>query len=179
MQINVEISIARRVIGAIVLGLLAVVILPQLFNGGGRIPDRPNMTIPTMIPAPDASRLSVELPIDARAENNRTEPTLAEQVVTEKPSKTGDTVAVIGVWSLQIASFKDSVNAATLRDGLREAGFRSYNKENALSDGSLLTQVMVGPVQNYDDVIALKTELSAALTSLNISGPPLVVKYSP
>lgn len=169
----------RRVIGAIVLGLLAVVILPQLFNGGGRIPDRPKMSIPAMIPAPDASRLSVELPMDARAVNNIQTSNPEDQIVIEDPRKSGDGTPIIGVWSLQIASFKDSANAASLRNGLRDAGFRSYNKENALSDGSILTQVMVGPVQNYDDVLALKSDVSVTLTTLNISGPPLVVKYSP
>lgn len=169
----------RRVIGAIVLGLLAVVILPQLFSGAGRIPDRPNMSIPAVIPAPDATKLSVELPMDARATNNVYPVNPESQIVKEDPRQGGDAQSVIGVWSLQIASFKDSANAASLRDGLRDAGFRSYNKENVLSDGSILTQVMVGPVQDYDDVLALKSDVSEALAALNISGPPLVVKYSP
>lgn len=170
----------RRIVGAVVLGLLAVIIVPQLFDGGGRIPDREKLSIPASVTKPDTSQLSVDLPIDARAVNhsNISDATslLVPQDQADVPKPTED---VAGVWSLQIASFKDNTNAASLRDGLRDAGFRSYNKENRLSDNSILTQVMVGPVQDYAQVLVLKEKLLKTLAALNISGPPLVVKYNP
>ena len=175
-----EISITRRIVGAIVLGLLAVIIVPQIFDGGGRMPDRPKLSIPQTVTKPDTSQLSVELPIDARSANHSSNVApvipLDNETAIDAPNTLDN---VNGVWSLQIASFKDNANAASLRDGLRDAGFRSYNKESKLSDNSLLTQVMVGPVQDYDEVLALKEKLKKALEELNIIGPPLVVKYSP
>lgn len=176
-----EISVTRRIVGAIVLGVLAIVILPQIFDGDGRIPNRTEMQIPPVIKKPDVSTLTVDLPVGVRASTNL-KPLEEKDIVAQEDTKepeVSDDVKPVGAWSLQIASFKDSKNAARLRDGLRTGGFRSYNKESRLSDGSLLTQVMVGPVQNYDEIKQLKVAVMKKGSSLGISGPPLIVKYTP
>lgn len=179
-----EISVTRRIIGAIVLGLLAIVILPQIFDGEGRIPNRPEMQIPPVIKKPDVSELSVDLPVTARASTNikpvQEQDVVAKiDVVPDETASTTSSKSPVGTWSLQIASFKSSKNAARLRDNLRSGGFRSYNKETRLSDGSLLTQVMVGPVQDYNEITRLKVAVSEKSVEMGVSGPPLIVKYSP
>lgn len=185
-----EVSVTRRIIGALVLGVIAIIVLPQIFDGEGRVPHRESLKIPPVIKKPDVSSLKVDLPVEVRASTNikrLTEEEVVAKVDTPKPvvveddnsENTSPKSSANSVWSLQIASFKDSNNAARLRDKLRSGGFRSYNKESRLSDGSLLTQVLVGPVQDYEDALTLKTSLISKAKDLGVSGPPLVVKYAP
>lgn len=179
-----EVSVTRRVIGATVLAMIAVVVLPYLFDGDGRIPNREALKIPPVIKKPDVSELRVDLPVEARAETNIQPKTESDVIATrDVPNPTVNESAPVvpkgTVWSLQVASFKESVNAARLRDSLRDSGFRAYNKENRLSDGSLLTQVLVGPVQTYDLAMDLKVKLAIEGKSLGVSGAPLIIRYVP
>lgn len=185
-----EVSVTRRIVGALVLGVLAIIILPQVFDGDGRVPHREALKIPPVIKKPDVSSLKVDLPVEVRASTN-IEPLTEDDVIAKEdapspsftPPKSSESSSTQteadGVWSLQIASFKDSQNAARLRDKLRSENFRSYNKESRLSDGSLLTQVMVGPIQDYNEALELKVTLLSKGKELGVSGPPLVVKYTP
>ena len=183
-----EVSVTRRIIGAIVLIALSAFILPQIFDGSGRIPDRPEMVIPPVVKKPDATRLTVDNPPEIKEAAARPLPAADDVVIEEAPkpvdqspasTESAASLVADGVWSLQVASFKDSKNAARLRDGLREKGLRAYNKETRLSDGSILTQVLVGPVSDYDKAQEMKSGISTEAAGLGISGPPLVVKYSP
>lgn len=177
-----EVSIKRRLVGAAVLVVFAIMILPVLFDGDGRVPesDLPNM--PPVIKKPDVSNLRVDLPVEARMPPEQA----AELDVPSAPAQdalaqpTGvDEQGQPRAWSLQIASFKSSENAARLRDELRTMGYRAYHQESQLSDGSLLTQVMIGPEQEYDKILSLRSTLQDDLKSLGVNGPPLVVKYQP
>jgi DedD protein len=182
----VEVSIKRRLVGAMVLVVFAIIILPVLFDGDGRVPvsDLPNM--PPVIKKPDVSSLRVDLPVEARMPKEQPAEQASDKA--EQPEPVSDAPAeATGIdaegnpraWSLQIASFKSSENAARLRDELRTMGYRAYHQESQLSDGSLLTQVMVGPEQVYDKILELRSTLQGDLKSLGVNGPPLVVKYQP
>ena len=174
-----EVSIKRRLVGAGVLVLFALMVLPALFDGDGRVPNQEPATIPPVPKKPDVSSLKVDLPVQARKPKEEPAPP-PEPKQDVKPARAGlDSEGVPNAWSLQIGSFKNSKNAARLRDKLRDAGFRAYNKETLLSDGSVLTQVLVGPEQAYDNATELKKQLVAKSKSLGLAGPPLIVRFEP
>ena len=187
-----EDTVKRRIVGAIVLVFFAILIVPVLLDGEGRIPEVANIEVPPMVKKPDTSELKVDLPVEARkteAEPQAEESAETPVPVAETPKAEAkdapaqksdfDEQGQLNAWSLQIASFKSTRNAAALRDKLRKQGFRAYNKESTLSDGSTLTQVLVGPESSYDKISVLKEQLAKSAHDLGLSGPPLIVKYRP
>ncbi|AJQ94993.1 SPOR domain-containing protein [Gynuella sunshinyii] len=194
-----EDTVKRRVVGAVVLAFFAVLIVPALLDGEGRIPEVDNIEVPPMVKKPDTSELTVELPVEARksdvpiaAQSPESRPAASETsspkdkpatAVTATPAATEpqdyDAQGQLKAWSLQIASFRSTRNAAALRDKLRQQGYRAYNKESVLSDGSTLTQVFVGPESSQQKISILKDQLTKSASELGLSGPPLVVRYRP
>ena len=188
-----EDTIKRRIVGAVVLVFFAILIVPVLLDGEGRIPEVANIEVPPMVKKPDTSELKVDLPVAARkTEPQAEEPVATLKVATPEPAESAkvaknvaaqtqdfDDQGQLNAWSLQIASFKSTSNAAALRDKLRKQGFRAYNKESELSDGSILTQVLVGPESDYEKISVLKEQLAKSASDLGLNGPPLIVKYKP
>ncbi|WP_428244287.1 SPOR domain-containing protein [Gynuella sp.] len=190
-----EDTVKRRVVGAVVLAFFAVLIVPTLLDGEGRIPEVDNIEVPPMVKKPDTSELMVELPVEARKSDS---PTVAQSPDSkpaapktssskDKPAATRaatetqdfDAQGQLKAWSLQIASFRSTRNAAALRDKLRQQGYRAYNKESILSDGSTLTQVFIGPESSQQKISILKEQLTKSASELGLGGPPLIVRYRP
>ncbi|MCH8551364.1 MAG: SPOR domain-containing protein [Natronospirillum sp.] len=174
-------AIKKRLIGALVLGVLLLLLLPVLFSGQGRLPEARITDIP------DAPVLS-ETPVMGE-DRERPRPEQAEEILAPAPPvddadevpapETDVPYAVdesgqIQAWSVQMGSFRDATNARRLLERLREAGYEAYTKESLLSDGSTLTQVMVGPDTDYSAVQARKDDLSEEFDT-----PALVVRFQP
>jgi DedD protein len=75
---------------------------------------------------------------------------------------------------VQVASFRDGSKASELRDRLRAEGFVAYVNEVMLSDGSLFTQVLVGPEPEIEAARARQSEIQST-----IGEQGLVVRYQP
>jgi DedD protein len=73
-----------------------------------------------------------------------------------------------------VASFRDSSRAAELRDQLREQDYDTYVNEVLLSDGSLFTQVLVGPNADLERMRRLQETIRE---ETGLQG--LVVRYQP
>jgi DedD protein len=92
--------------------------------------------------------------------------------VTGKSDKSDD-MALIHVWTIQLASFIDKENAVKLRNVLREQHEKAYMKEYK-SPGGHVFRVYVGPMLNKEDVsVALKRLKQAH----DLQG--MVVRYTP
>ena len=194
-----DVRIQQRLVGGLVILALIFLIAPVVLDGEGRLPEKITQ-IPPKPKRPDLSHLQIEpvtdnavevaaLPdgapeaavsvVEPQAEATATpaeapsvEPADEPAAQPEQPS-----VAVAPgerAWSVQVASFRDSAKAAALRDQLREEGFQTYVNEVILSDGTLFTQVLVGPETDIDDVQALKAEIKQ---KVELQG--LVVRYEP
>ncbi len=176
-----EVSIKRRLVGAAVLAAIAILVLPVLFDGSGRVPGREVANIPPVIKKPDTSDMRVDLPVVARQQPVKDpEPQSETLEMTPEEKKSGlDDQGNPKAWVLQLGSFKDSKNASKLVTRLRSENFRAFAKETLLSDGSLLTQVMVGPEQNFEKIEQLKDQLQQQANALKISGAPLIVRFEP
>lgn len=193
-----DVRIQQRLVGALVLLALVFLIVPVLLDGDGRLPEKITQ-IPPKPKRPDVSHIRVAEPArdilpalpdqppepiaaqpsGSAAEAPESDSGAAEASVSESDAA-GDAqnnaaAAITGdAWSVQVASFRESDKAGRLRDELRGEGFNTYVNEVILSDGSLFTQVLVGPDTDIDEVRRLKEEIK---TRMGLQG--LVVRYQP
>lgn len=188
-----DVRIQQRLVGALVILALVFLIVPVVLDGDGRIPEKITQ-IPPKPKRPDVSHIRVAEPAadvlptlpDPPAETEpepepadvsppATEPAAAD---TETSGTSADDAPVVEpgsrAWSVQVASFRDSSKAAELRDELREQDYDTYVNEVLLSDGSVFTQVLVGPDGDLERVRQLQESI---LEQTGLQG--LVVRYQP
>lgn len=196
-----DVRIQQRLVGGLVILALVFLIAPVVLDGDGRLPEKITQ-IPPKPKRPDLSHLQIEPIVDTatvsalpeqapqpavsivEAEPERVERITAPAIADEPDNKNATAVpaqqATVELapgeraWSVQVASFRDSSKAAALRDQLREQGFQTYVNEVILSDGTLFTQVLVGPETDIDSVQALKADIKQ---KVELQG--LVVRYEP
>ena len=191
-----DVRIQQRLVGALVILALVFLIAPVVLDGDGRIPEKITQ-IPPKPKRPDVSHIRVAEPVadvlpalpdppqaqpeqsDASAEPADTSPALAGTAPVE-PEPTAETSAAPPetpsgrAWSVQVASFRDSAKAAELRDQLREQDYDTYVNEVLLSDGSVFTQVLVGPDGDLERVRQMQQTI---LEQTGLQG--LVVRFQP
>lgn len=182
-----DVRIQQRLVGALVILALVLLIVPVVLDGDGRIPEKITQ-IPPKPKRPDVSHIRVAEPVadvlptlpDPPAETD-SEPAVAnpsEPDDAEVPDATADVAPAVApgsrAWSVQVASFRDSAKAAELRDQLRERSYDTYVNEVLLSDGSVFTQVLVGPDGDLERVRQLQERI---LEQTGLQG--LVVRYQP
>lgn len=188
----------RRVVGTIVLLALALIILPQLFDGEGsyqpqvqsRIPERPIITLlpepqqvrPVMIgdlqsPSVGAEAESVEL-TERAADSDESEPARVDSAasVTNLSTDTDSrpTLNAAGLpdgWVVQLGTFGDLDNARKLLTDLLANGYKAYERRS-LRDEREMSTILVGPVIVKAEAERLLTELAAALDL-----KPLIKRY--
>ncbi|MDA0895832.1 MAG: SPOR domain-containing protein, partial [Proteobacteria bacterium] len=188
----------RRVVGTIVLLALALIILPQLFDGEGsyqpqvqsRIPERPIITLlpepqqvrPVMVadsqsPSVGAEAESVELTEQA-LNGNESEPAGVNSVasVTSLSTDTDSrpTLNAVGLpdgWVVQLGTFGDLDNASKLLTDLLAKGYKAYERR-ALRDEREISTILVGPVIVRAEAERLLAELATALDL-----KPLIKRY--
>lgn len=177
-----------------VLAAFALLIAPVLLDGEGRIPQKIT-NIPPEPVRPDLSHIQIRTdvadvavtesvdaepqspaePVATEPEQASTEtmtPAVAEAPVVPSRQVTESSASTTRLWSVQVASFKDSAKAVALRDRLRSEGFKTYVREKLLSDDTLFTQVFVGPVETKQGADSLKAQVK---TKVQLQG--LVVRY--
>ncbi|TCS41446.1 SPOR domain-containing protein [Reinekea marinisedimentorum] len=181
-----ERKLQQRLVGILVLAAFALLVAPVLLDGEGRIPEkithippepvRPDLShiqtkpIVADVASGEAEPVEPELPVEQSAPeaetagSNRVEPVVAAATVTP-PSVQQAVSSSVGtqLWSVQVASFKDSAKAVALKDRLRSEGFNTYVREKLLSDDSLFTQVFVGPVETKQEADNLKAQVKAGV----------------
>jgi len=186
------------VVGTIVLLALALIILPQLFDGEGsyqpqvqsRIPERPIITLlpepqqvrPVMIgdlqsPSVGAEAESVEL-TERAADSDESEPARVDSAasVTNLSTDTDSrpTLNAAGLpdgWVVQLGTFGDLDNARKLLTDLLANGYKAYERRS-LRDEREMSTILVGPVIVKAEAERLLTELAAALDL-----KPLIKRY--
>ncbi len=162
--------VKQRVVGILVLGALAAIFLPMVFEFGDRhrvdtasqIPPAPDI-VPAVIPEParvegleagktdqdifqfDASRQAAAKAASAPAAEKRPPPAPADAV---KPAAaaapTLDARGVPNAWVLQVASFKDKARAQDITDQLLADGYKAFIRSATNADG-VAHRVYVGP----------------------------------
>lgn len=188
----------RRVVGTIVLLALALIILPQLFDGEGsyqpqvqsRIPERPIITLlpepqqvrPVMVgesqsPSTNAEAENIEL-TESAVSNNASDPAEVNSAasVTNLSTDTDSrpTLNAAGLpdgWVVQLGTFGDLDNASKLLTDLLAKGYKAYERRS-LRDEREMSTILVGPVIVRAEAERLLAELATALDL-----KPLIKRY--
>lgn len=173
----------QRLIGTILLLLLAAILAPLLFRGPDEVRVALDMDIPQPPPvAPVEPRPVVdESEVEQARERIRSEREAvreaaeahAEQVQSDG-DEPGQAPALSG-WSVQVASFSDRQNAVALEERLRDAGYSAYWRR-AEQEEQTLYRVFAGPELERQDAEQLKRRL-AMDEAFGQDG--LVVPYAP
>ncbi|MBL6752651.1 MAG: SPOR domain-containing protein [Pseudomonadales bacterium] len=185
-------------VGTIVLLALALIILPQLFDGEGsyqpqvqsRIPERPIITLlpepqqvrPVMVgesqsPSANAEAENIEL-TESAVSNNASDPAEVNSAasVTNLSTDTDSrpTLNAAGLpdgWVVQLGTFGDLDNASKLLTDLLAKGYKAYERRS-LRDEREMSTILVGPVIVRAEAERLLAELATALDL-----KPLIKRY--
>lgn len=170
-------AMKQRLVGAIVLGCLAIIFLPILLDGEGVSLPEMNIVIPNTPSFPEPLALEPERPvilsdtdnlrIDTESESGvivvdaiPVDVSEIEQNVSQQfPELDGN--GLPQAWSVRMGLFGDRANAETLIAQLLGQGYRAYSDLLSTSQGEL-TAVLVGPVVTRAEAETLRNELSRA-----------------
>lgn len=177
----------QRLIGMLVLSILVLMTAPILFDAEGRIPESIQRstsdslslaTVPKTVTSTAPVVVTEQAALEPDVEDTKRlseEPKeiieITESPLPEKPVLSPSASSERN-WTVQVASFRDAKKASQFEARLREADFKPYLRERTLSDGSVFTQVFVGPVATKTDAVNLKELIK---TTFNEQG--LVVRY--
>jgi DedD protein len=179
-------ALKERIIGAVVLVVFAVLVVPVFLDGPSS--DAEIITETVSLPGQnDQTRKSqtIELKRDrtqpvpaanddrnatvvAKAEPKK-EPQPAVSKAVSEPSKTQakpastktPSVSPTGMWAVQLGSFSNQANAERLAADLRKKGYAAFLSQLQTQSGQL-HRVRIGPQNNRDSAEAIAARLSSA-----------------
>lgn len=182
-------SLKQRLVGAVVLVILAVIVIPMLLGGEGHSP-----LTKSNIPPPPASEFSSKIipledvpptgslntvPMELAPVVEPPPPVPAQPVAPKAPaqalpmpgSRVDKVPAAATGWVVRLGSFANEQNAHALRDQLRSKGYQPL-VEKITANGATLLRVSVGPEPDRKRAEALRDKL---LQEIKLKGG--VVQY--
>lgn len=191
-------KLKQRVVGAIVLAMLAILILPMLLDGSAKERERVLSQLPAA-PNIESEDISVDEilinmeKLERESENQMPSSSLTAIEVEPKKEKPANTkeedkssVDIIDeslalktdglpmAWSLQVASFSNRENALALREKLRKDKHQSFIYKVDTDKGEVF-RVFIGPVLSRTVVDSLqvaikeKYKLEARVVKYNVA----------
>lgn len=179
----------QRLIGAVVLGCLAIIFLPILLDGEGVTPLEMNIVIPAAPSFPEPLEVEPQRPTvvsdttEILIESNESaaieqEVEIVDAIAVDTANQTDnqelpvlDREGLPQAWSIRLGLFGDSANAEALVTNLLTQDYRAYSDSMQTSQGEL-TAVFVGPVLTRNEAESLRDELS-----VNFNVDALIVDF--
>ena len=164
----------QRLVGAVVLGCLAIIFLPILLDGEGVTPLEMNIVIPAAPAFPEPLEVEPQRPTvlsdtaQILIESNESAviereveivDAIAVDSATNQELPVLDTEGLPQAWSIRLGLFGDGANAEALVTNLLTQDYRAYSDSMPTSQGEL-TAVFVGPVLTRNEAESLRDELS-------------------
>jgi DedD protein len=180
-------SLKERVIGAVVLVIIAVLIVPIFLDGPSDDSEivQEHIILPGQdgegvkqktvvleldrdqpVPAPrEGDKVTTTPPAQAVSAPPKTEtvktPTAATVKPAEEPKQAQPApVSSTGMWAVQMGSFSSQANADRLAADLRKAGYAAFLSQLDTSSGKL-HRVRVGPQKNRSEAEGVASKLAA------------------
>lgn len=160
----------QRLVGAIVLGCLAIIFIPILLDGEGVSPPEMNTTIPVAPPFPEPLEVEAQRPeiisdteeiLVAPVEVATAEPAEVADAETEQSERPAlDAEGLPQAWSIRLGIFAERANADALINRLLNQQYRAYSEAVITAQGEL-TAVFVGPVMTMTAAEELQAELAS------------------
>ena len=185
MQQLMDRALKERIIGAIVLVLLAILVVPVFLDG----PSDDNATVQQAVSLPgqnqqDRKTQTIVLerdrtePVPAANGHRDTAPTkddspsgaarkkqlptrLAAATITKGPAGNDAAESSTGMWAVQLGSFSKKANAEKLAAELRNQGYAAFLSRLKTSGGAL-HRVRVGPQKDRDSAESVAARLGTA-----------------
>jgi cell division septation protein DedD len=164
----------QRIVGSVVLLVLAIILSPVIFDGQGsyesqlvsRIPDEPVVEIlaepvqvrPVIIADTENNKLAVIDEEVISSEDTPPIPSLPENSELDDQIPGLDASGLPRGWSIRLGSFAEVTNASNLVDRLRQSGYKAYTNIITNPAGDL-TSVLVGPWLDPDLADKYREEL--------------------
>jgi len=177
-------ALKERIIGAVVLVILAVLVVPVFLDGPST--DAEIISEPVSLPGQNGQTRktqTIELerdrsePVPASTNNGTPDKKSAAaspvktQIAenTTAPAKSqakpadgkAPTVSPTGMWAVQLGSFSNQANAERLAADLRKKGYAAFLSQLETSSGAL-HRVRIGPQKNRDSAEAIAARLNSA-----------------
>lgn len=167
-------GLKQRLVGAVVLVILGVIVIPMLLGGEGHSP-----LTKSNIPPPPASEFSSKIipledvpptgslnPVPTELAPVVEPPAPAQPVAPKAPaqalplpeSHVDKTPAAATGWVVRLGSFANEQNAHALRDQLRSKGYRPL-VDKITANGATLLRVSVGPEPDRKRAEAVRDKL--------------------
>ena len=157
-----DLQLKERLVGAIVLVVVSVILIPLILDG----PDRGLRTTKSIDLPPAEGETSKTFRLSLTNDQSTTRGSAANNgntgsiattgqatTITKSPVS-GSTAAVGTGWTVQAGSFSNSENAHSLVGNLKSQGFEAYINEHD-SDGKHQFRVRIGQFETRDDADAL------------------------
>lgn len=161
----------QHIVYALVLISMGLLLYPQLFDGKVfQNNDAPPILAPLPVPQVPIYLSEIEKPLPVLPEEWVDDEKLAAKN-SAAPELDDDLIPVS--WTLQLAAFFQKENAIILRDQLRRAGYRAYQRTVALSNESMV-YVYVGP-----ELVRNKAESLLADINKTYQLKGVVVRFRP
>lgn len=179
-------ALKERIIGATVLVIFAVLIVPVFLDGPSTdtgmtrelvaLPGQSNqstrqqtivLTRDRTEPVPQASRPKVQAETPAKVMKESPAPAPGKTVATEKPAESKPTAtqpvtaSATGMWAVQMGSFSSKANAERLAADLRKNGFAAFLSQLKTSSGKL-HRVRIGPQKDRNSAESIAAQLDRA-----------------
>jgi DedD protein len=159
----------RRLIGAVVLVVAAVVVLPLLFDTK---PRQLPASIDLQVERPDAASSPVAVVVDPAPGARRTDqpatptpatPAAPEPAVAQAPATAAATrpAESKGRFVIQVGAFEQAAAAREVRQRIEKLGLPSYQQEVSTSAGKRI-RVRVGPYGSRDDADRVAVQVRAS-----------------
>lgn len=166
-----NLAMKQRLVGTIVLGCLALILIPMLLDGEGMVeplpmvvsmPSAPEINL-TPLPEPERPTIIADtLPVDillpdvitGSTEISSTDPALTSDLESAQPTTAQPTLVTTPklntqglpeAWSVKLGTFSDRTNAESLVATLILANHKAYSRP-VKTDTQNLIAVFVGPV---------------------------------
>ena len=182
-------AMKKRLIGSIVFGCLAIILIPILLDGEGLRSPELDLDIPEspVIPAiPELQAYRPDIPEDnaepasalispasdtispdEQHNQQATQPSVQEQieeVAEQQPRLTAEMIPE--AWAVRLGVFENKDNATGLKNRLLELGYKAYSRPlttSVTSSQRELTAVFVGPVLTRTEALSMVTELKQTI----------------
>ena len=179
-------GLKERVIGAVVLVIIAVLVVPIFLDGPSTDAEiiTESVSLPGQNPQTRKSQTIVlerdrtePVPANNGGANNKlaaTETLKSQPIVGKKPAslpvkgqaKPADSkmlakVSSTGMWAVQLGSFSNQANANRLAADLRKQGYAAFLSQTQTQSGQL-HRVRIGPQKNRDSAEAVAAKLTIA-----------------
>jgi len=168
-----DISLKQRLAGAVVIIALGVIFIPLLLDGAGmkeyrrlklHEPEKPRYDFPVVVPEKPLPKAAPASESPAQSESEKAEATVRDTKSAVKRKGTAPRVetpqpaALKPAFVVQLASFSQRANAATLVSKLQKAGFEAFIETSRIS-GRKMYRVKVGPMLRREDAVRVRDRL--------------------